>query len=120
MCRGLNHVPGSSEMPDVSALWAPAPVPGQRPSAPAPFLLPSCVCGTTDSGSDRDAACPFHGSRALCPPQPDVRGRGLMNGDKEPASGAAWAQPEQEAEASPLPLRQTTTIIVSVALTTIY
>ena len=87
MCRGLNHVPGSSEMPDVSALWAPAPVPGQRPSAPAPFLLPSRVCDTTDSGSDRDAACPFLGSRALCPPQPDVRGRDLMNGDKEPASG---------------------------------
>ena len=54
-------------MPDISALWAPALQPGQRPSAPAPCWLISSVCDTTASGSDRDLACTFLGSRALVP-----------------------------------------------------
>lgn len=54
-------------MPDISALWAPALEPGQRPSAPAPCWLTSGVCDTTASGSDRDLACTFLGSRALVP-----------------------------------------------------
>lgn len=64
---GVNRVSDSSEMPAVTALWAPTLEPGQRPSAPAPCWLTSGVCDTTASGSDRVLACTFLGSRAFVP-----------------------------------------------------